>query len=85
MALSQATNLVEKITGHTGDATTIQDVTNPDRDRARFADPSGEKMQALVWNGKNSVKVGEWFKPPSMPKHNEADPNSSRNIQAKDH
>ena len=63
MALSQAANLVEKLMGHTGDATTEQNLTNPDRDVGKYADPSGEKMKALVWNGKNSVKVVETFKP----------------------
>lgn len=63
MALSQAANLVEKGLGHTGDATTEQNLSNPDRDVSKYADPSGEKMKALVWNGKNDVKVVETFKP----------------------
>lgn len=63
MALSQAANLLEKALGHTGDATTEQNMTNPDRDIAKYADPSGEKMLALTWQGKNSVKLVETFKP----------------------
>lgn len=63
MAMSQAANLVEKAMGHTGDAKTEQNVSNPNRDIAKYADPSGEKMKALVWNGKNDVKVIETFKP----------------------
>lgn len=63
MAMSQAANLVERLTGHTGDASTEQNLSNPDRDVGKYADPSGEKMKALVWNGKNSVKVIETFKP----------------------
>lgn len=63
MALSQAAALVEKVIGHTGDATTEQNLTNPSKDISRYADPSGEKMKALVWNGKNNVKVIETFKP----------------------
>ncbi|KAK5071524.1 hypothetical protein LTS08_004732 [Lithohypha guttulata] len=63
MAMSQAANLVEKILGHTGDATTEQNMSNPNRDISKYADPSGEKMKALVWNGKNDVKVIETFKP----------------------
>lgn len=63
MALSQAANLVERLVGHTGDATTEQNMTNPDRDIAKYADPSGEKMLALTWQGKNSVKLIETFKP----------------------
>ncbi len=57
--MSQAANLVEKVIGHTGNAITEQDVTNPARDRAKYADPSGETMKALCWMGKNSVKVGK--------------------------
>ena len=63
MALSQAAGLIEKIIGHTGDATTEQNLSNPSKDAAKYADPSGEKMKALVWNGKNSVKVIETHKP----------------------
>jgi threonine dehydrogenase-like Zn-dependent dehydrogenase len=63
MALSQAAALVEKVVGHEGTATTEQNLTNPSQDVSKYADPSGEKMQALVWNGKNSVKVIETFKP----------------------
>jgi threonine dehydrogenase-like Zn-dependent dehydrogenase len=63
MAVSQAANLVEKAIGHLGVATTEQDVSNPARDRERFADPSGEKMKALAWMGKNAVEVVETPKP----------------------
>jgi hypothetical protein len=63
MALSQAANLVEKAVGHTGDTTTEQNMTNPARDRERYADPSTEKMKALVWIGKNTVQVVETPKP----------------------
>ena len=63
MALSQAAALVEKAVGHTGDATTEQNLTNPAQDVSKYADPSGEKMKALIWNGKNSVKLIETFKP----------------------
>ena len=63
MAMSQAAALVEKVVGHTGDATTEQNLTNPNKDPGKYADPSGEKMKALVWNGKNDVKVIETFKP----------------------
>ena len=63
MALSQAAGLLEKVIGHTGDATTEQNLSNPANDPGKYADPSGEKMKALVWNGKNSVSVVETFKP----------------------
>ena len=58
MALSQAANLVEKIVGHGENSVTEQDMTNPGRNREKYADPSGEKMKALVWMGKNTVEVG---------------------------
>lgn len=57
MAMSQAANLVEKALGHGDNASTEQNMTNPARDRAKYADPSGEKMKALAWMGKNSVEV----------------------------
>lgn len=58
MATSQAASLVEKAVGHGDNATIEQDVTNPAKDRQKYGDPSGEKMKALVWTGKGSVKVG---------------------------
>jgi len=57
MAMSQAAYAAEKAIGHGEDATTEQDITNPALDRAKYADPSGEKMKALVWMGKNKVEV----------------------------
>ena len=57
MALSQAANLVEKLVGHNNNAVTEQNLTNPGRDREKYADPSGETMKALCWMGKNTVKV----------------------------
>lgn len=63
MATSQAANLVETAIGHTGEATTEQNVSNPARDRQKYADPSGETMKALVWMGKNSVEVVNAPKP----------------------
>ncbi|KAK2627699.1 hypothetical protein QTJ16_002345 [Diplocarpon rosae] len=63
MAVTQAAALVERVIGHGSNATTAQDITNPARDRAKYADPSGEMMKALVWNGKNTVKVEDVPKP----------------------
>jgi hypothetical protein len=60
MATSQAASLIEKALGHGDNATTAQDVTNPAQDPQKYADPSGEKMKALVWMGKNSVKLGPY-------------------------
>ena len=57
MAMTQAANYVEKAVGHGDNAVTEQDVTNPGRDREKYADPSGEKMKALCWMGKNEVQV----------------------------
>jgi hypothetical protein len=57
MALSQAAAGLEKVLGHGANATTAQDITNPGKDRAKYADPSGETMKALCWMGKNSVKL----------------------------
>ncbi|KAL9610518.1 MAG: hypothetical protein Q9167_004778 [Letrouitia subvulpina] len=62
-ATAQGANLLEKALGHGENAVIEQDMTNPSRDREKYADPSGEKMKALVWNGKNSVQVVETFKP----------------------
>lgn len=56
MSLSQAANLVEKAMGHNENAVTVQDVTNPARDRAKYGDPS-ENMKALAWIGKNNVQM----------------------------
>ena len=58
MAMAQAANLVEKALGHQPNAVTEQNATNPARDREKYADPSGEKMKALIWTGKNCVEVG---------------------------
>lgn len=60
MAMSQAANYVEKAVGHGDNATTEQNMTNPERDRQKYADPSGEKMKALAWMGKNEVQVSKW-------------------------
>jgi hypothetical protein len=60
MALSQAAALVEKVIGHGSNANTEQDITNPARDRTKYADPSGETMKALVWMGKNDVQVRKY-------------------------
>ena len=62
MALSQAAKKVEDFLGHTGDGTTAQNVSNYGNNPA-WADPSGEKMKALAWFGKNHVEVVETPKP----------------------
>jgi hypothetical protein len=57
MALSQATAKLEKVIGHDDNAQTAQDISNPAVDRSKYADPSGEKMKALLWMGKNTVQL----------------------------
>lgn len=59
MALSQAALKMEEAIGHQDNATTAQDVTNPAMSREQWGDPS-EQMKALVWMGKNTVKVGKY-------------------------
>lgn len=59
MAMSQAALKAEQAIGHSDNATTAQDVTNPD-----IANAAGEgKMKALAWMGKNKVEVLEVSKP----------------------
>jgi hypothetical protein len=57
MAMSQAANLLEKVIGHDGSAVNKQDISNPAIDRSKYADPSGETMKALLWQGKNTIEV----------------------------
>jgi hypothetical protein len=52
MATSQAAFKLEKAIGHQNNAIIDQNVSNPAVDRAKYADPSGETMKALVWMGK---------------------------------
>lgn len=71
MAVSQAASVIEKLLGHGDNAITEQDITNPGRDRAKYADPSGEMMNALVWMGQNTVEVGMLsLKSNSVPRSN---------------
>jgi threonine dehydrogenase-like Zn-dependent dehydrogenase len=63
MAASQAAFKAEQAIGHDDNATTEQDISNPSNDPSKYADPSGEKMKALAWMGKNKVEVVEAAKP----------------------
>jgi len=63
MAASQAAFKAEQAIGHGDNATIEQDISNPSNDPAKYADPSGEKMKALAWMGKNKVEVVEAAKP----------------------
>jgi len=59
MAQNFLAKQAEKVIGHSDQnraATT--DISNPALDGGKYADPSGEKMKALVWMGKNDVRVG---------------------------
>lgn len=60
MAANLGAKAAEKVIGH-GDQNRAArtDIANPDREGGKYADPSGEKMKALVWMGKNDVRVGE--------------------------
>jgi Alcohol dehydrogenase GroES-like domain len=58
-----AANLAGKMMGDaTNDLANTPEVSNPDKNPA-WADPSGEKMKALAWYGKNDVRLVETFKP----------------------
>ena len=63
--MSQAAAAAERVVGHDTNATTQQDVSNPNRE-ASFADSSGEKMKALAWMGKNKVEIGASVTPGSV-------------------
>lgn len=57
-----AAKQVEAILGHDDRKVITQtDISNPDRDGGKYADPSGEKMKALIWMGKNDVRVRTYY------------------------
>lgn len=54
-----AAKQAETVLGHGDqDRAAHTDISNPDREGGKYADPSGEKMKALVWMGKENVRVG---------------------------
>jgi hypothetical protein len=60
--MNAAANAAEKLMrkGEAGaDVTT--DVANPASNPQKYADPSGEKMQALAWMGANDVQMGQYL------------------------
>ncbi|GAA5992003.1 hypothetical protein JCM10908_000691 [Rhodotorula pacifica] len=62
MAMNAAANAAEKVMNAM--PTTIHThLSNPAQQKEEFADPSGEKMKALVWEGKMKVRVAESLKP----------------------
>lgn len=59
MATNFAGNQAEKVLGHSDrDRAAATDISNPDLGGGKYADESGEKMKALVWMGKDDVRVG---------------------------
>ncbi|GAB7344207.1 hypothetical protein MBLNU457_2098t1 [Dothideomycetes sp. NU457] len=62
MAVSQLAAMAEKAIGHNDNAITAQDVTNYEGRHAKYGDPN-EKMKALAWMGKNTVKMIDTPKP----------------------
>jgi hypothetical protein len=59
MAENLMAKAAESVLGHSDqDRATHVDISNPDREGHKYADESGEKMKALVWIGKNDVRVG---------------------------
>ena len=59
MAQNFAGKQAEKVIGHEDKGRAAHtDIANPDREGGKYADESGEKMKALVWMGKNDVRVG---------------------------
>lgn len=46
-----------------GQADVRTDVSNPAKNPAEYADPSGEKMRALTWQGKYDVQIVDSLKP----------------------
>jgi len=70
MAQNKAGIVAEKALGHDDQnraATT--DISNPARDGGKYADKGGERMKALVWMGKNDVRVLETPKPRIVDDH----------------
>lgn len=65
--MNVAANLAERILrqSHEGAESSVvtTDVSNPARNIPEWADPSGEKMKAVAWMGKNKVEVVSTFKP----------------------
>lgn len=56
--MTQAAAMAERAIGHRDNADTIQDVSNTALNNNKYGDAS-VTMKALVWQGKNDVKVGK--------------------------
>jgi Alcohol dehydrogenase GroES-like domain len=58
-----ASNFAQRLMGDaTNELAATPETSNPDKHPA-WADPSGAKMKALAWYGKNDVRVIETYKP----------------------
>ncbi|GAA6038968.1 hypothetical protein JCM8097_000131 [Rhodosporidiobolus ruineniae] len=62
MAMNAAANVADSAMKTPPEVDTTA-FANPSNQPDKFADPSGEKMQALIWDGKMKVHVGEAAKP----------------------
>jgi hypothetical protein len=59
MAENLMAKMVESVLGYSDqDRATNVDISNPDREGYKYADESREKMKALIWMGKNDVRIG---------------------------
>ncbi|KAF8471214.1 alcohol dehydrogenase [Kalaharituber pfeilii] len=69
--MNTAANITERVLrpGQEGASAPAQgpdvttDISNPARDTSKYADPSGETMKAVVWQGANKVELVETNKP----------------------
>lgn len=60
MAFTQAANIAEKIVGHGDNASITTDVSNYNNE---YGMETGGKILATTWQGKKSVKLGNYFVP----------------------
>jgi hypothetical protein len=59
MAENLMAKMADSVLGHSDqDRATNIDISDPDREGHKYADESGEKMKALIWMGKNDVRIG---------------------------
>lgn len=62
--MNAATNLIENLMRKDdAHAEVVFDIAIPANSPARFVDPSGEKMRALIWQGKYGVRMSDSLKP----------------------
>jgi hypothetical protein len=80
MAENLMAKAAETVLGHGDkDRATHVDSSNPDREGGKYADESEEKMKALVWMGRNDVRVGLLASAPALLRRKLSDaPSQSR-------